>query len=258
MVVEPDLRRAVKAMASKGLILAALIAMAVLAGYVMWYELGSTSGGAAPQGLTFGQATSSGTGPWTVETQGVNSASSPITVTEVTIGGVDFTGQVAPPGLPLTVQPDASFLLSITVSGRGGESFSAGQSLTIDILTSSGMSYQVEATLPSAGSTGSAAPVGGGGNEMLVLTASVINGVLNVTALNQSPGPVTIRQVYFNGVPAAVTFGSGFSQTVAGQLMSAATGTFVVETSGTVSGTLYNVVVITAEGNSFQAAVLWP
>ena len=244
-----------KAMASKGLILAALIAMGVLAGYAIWYELGSRSGGAAPQGLTFGQTTSSGTGPWTVETQGVNSASSPITMTQVTIGGVDFTGQVAPPGLPLTVQPAGSFLLSITVSDGGGESFSAGQSFAIDILTSSGMSYQVEATLPSAGS---AAPVGGGGNEVLVLTASVVNGVLNVTALNQSPGPVTIRQVYFNGVPAAVTFGSGFSQTVTGQLMSAATGTFVVETSGTVSGTLYNVVVITAEGNSFQAPVLWP
>jgi hypothetical protein len=74
--------------------------------------------------------------------------------------------------------------------------------------------------------------------------------------LNQSPGPVTLLQVQFNGIPASFTLGPGFGQ--GGQLPSAASGTFTVTTSGTISGVLYNIVVITATGNSFQTNVFWP
>lgn len=133
--------------------------------------------------------------------------------------------------------------------------YSAGQSLEVEVETSDGVTVSTQISLPASGGS----PGGGGdggGIEELVLSASVIGGTLNVTVLNQSPGTVTVLQVYFNGVPASVTFGSGFSQ--AGQLASAASGTLTVSTSGTISGTLYNIVLVTEAGNSFQTTVMWP
>jgi hypothetical protein len=114
----------------------------------------------------------------------------------------------------------------------------------------------VQASLPA--STTSATGNGGGGIESLHLTASVVDGTLNITVLNMSPGTVTFLHVYFNGLPASVTYGSGFINSSPGQLPSATAGSFTIATSGTVSGALYTIDVVTAAGNSFQTTVSWP
>jgi hypothetical protein len=236
-----------------------LIAAVVLGGAVgffVWQELVSPSqtGNSSP-GLALGQGSSSGSGPWTLTVQGSNNGGSPLTISTVSIDGTDYSAKVGSPGLPLIVQPGSFFSFSVAVPSGGGVAYSAGQALEVGVETSDGVTVSTQMSLPpSAGS-----PVGGdggGGNEKLVLTASVIGGALNVTVLNESPGSVTVMQVYFNSVPAPVTFGSGFGQ--GGQLASATSGTFIVSTPATISGTLYNIVVITGTGNSFQTTILWP
>lgn len=230
--------------------------MGVIAGFLAWQALKPPGqSGSNSSGLVLGQGSSSGNGPWTLTVQGSNQGGSALAISTVLVDGRDYSAQVSSSGLPLVVQPGSSFSLSVAVASGGGVTSSAGQSLAVEVETSEGATVSTQISLPASdGSPGGGA--GGGGNEKLVLSASVIGGVLNVTVLNESPGPVTFLQVAFNGVPASFTLGSGFSQ--GGQLASAASGTFTVATSGTVSGILYNLVVITAGDNSFQTSVLWP
>jgi hypothetical protein len=245
----------------KALILAMLVFLGVAAGYIALVGLSASNHGSSPaaQGLAFAEPVTSGNGPWTVSLQGANGASSPITITQFSVDGIDFSAQVASPGLPMTVQPGGSFLLSVAVATGGGVTYSSGEALTLGVTTSAGETYSAHASLPlSTASNTQPGGAGSGGIEKLVLTPSVIGGALNVTALNESPGTVTVKQVFFNDVPAVVTFGSGFSQSGTGQLPSDATGTFTVATSGAVSGVMYDIVVITAAGNSFSAVVQWP
>ena len=238
------------------LIVIALIVLGVAAGFLAWRELVVPGQGSnSARGLVLGTGSSSGSGPWTVIVQGSNEGGSPLTISAVRVDGKDYSAEVSSPGLPVVVQPSSFFSLSVTVASGGGVTYSAGQSLEVEVETSDGGTVSTQISLPASGGS----PGGGGdggGIEELVLSASVTGGTLNVTVLNQSPGTVTVLQVYFNGVPASVTFGSGFSQ--AGQLASAASGTLTVSTSGTISGTLYNIVLVTEAGNSFQTTVMWP
>jgi hypothetical protein len=235
------------------LILTVVLILGIVVGFLAWQALvpPSQPGNATP-GLALGQGSSSGTGPWTLTVQGSNGGGSAVTIIAVSIDGRDYTAQVGSPGLPIVVQPGSFFTFPVAVASGGGVTYSAGQSLEVGVETSDGVVKFTQISLPAS----SGSPGGGGGNEKLVMTASVVGGALNVTVLNESPGSVTVMQVYFNSVPASFSFGSGFSQ--GGQLASAASGTFTVVTSGTISGTLYNIVVITAVGNSFQTTVLWP
>jgi hypothetical protein len=234
------------------LVLVVVLILGVSAGFLAWQELVPPGQpGNASKGLVLSQTTSSGSGPWSLLVQGSNQGGSPLTITSVAVDGRDYSAQVSSPSLPILVQPGSFFSFSVAVGG--GVAYSAGQSLEVGVRTSDGVTVPTHVLLPgSGGSPGG----GGGGNEKLVLTASVINGALNVTVLNESPGAVTVLQVYFSSIPASPVFGSGFGQ--GGQLGSAASGTFTLATSGTISGTLYNIVIVTAAGNSFQTIVLWP
>ncbi len=238
------------------LVVIAGIFLAVAVGFLAWQELvPSGPTGNSSSGLVLSQGSSSGSGPWTLIVQGSNSGGSPFTISAVRVDGTDCSAKVSSPTLPIVVQPGSFFSFSVAVASGGGVTYSAGQALEVEVGTSAGASVSTQISLPaSGGSPGGGG--GGGGNEELILSASVIGGTLNVTVLNESPGSVTVMQVHFNGVPASVTFGSGFGQ--GGQLASAASGTFTVSTSGTTSGILYDIVVITAAGNSFQTTVTWP
>jgi hypothetical protein len=238
------------------IVLIAGIILAVAAGFVIWQELApSGQGGNGPTGLALGQGSASGTGPWTVFIQGSNAGGSSLTISGVLINGRDSSSQVSSPSLPIVVQPSSSFSFSVAVASGGGVTYSAGQALEVEVDTSDGLSYSTQVSLPaSTGSPGGGS--GGAGGEDLVLSASVIGGALNVTVLNESPGSVTVMQVYFNSIPAPITRGSGFDQ--GGQLASAASGTFTVPTSGTISGTTYDIEVITGGGNRFSTTVVWP
>lgn len=245
-------------MKHKAVLLALLVVLGVAAGYLIWRSL-SSGPGQVSSGLVLGQPASAGGGPWTISLQGVNQGGSAMVITGVAAGGVDLSGQVASPGLPLAVGPGAAFSLSFTIPSGGGTRFAPGETATVVVSASDGSSYDTSVTLTAATtSTGANTGGPGGGAEKLVLTASVVSGSLNVTVLNMSPGAVVVKQVFFNGQPAGVTFGTGFSATSDGLLPSASTGSFAVSTSGTVSGAIYNIVVMTAAGNSFQATVTWP
>ncbi len=224
---------------------------------------------AIPNGGLFAitSAYATGSGPWNVTLNGLNLQKTSVTVTQILVGGTAYTGTAAPYVLPLAFQPWTTLHISFILDSGSSGPYSAGMSIPILLVTSSGSTFSTTVVLPPS------EPQQG---EKLVISAYPSAGAapeMIISVTNSGPSTISLTQVLINGISFPNAFetldvGDAFTGKNPWDLASGATGTFTLFHGyvvgpapcglGLIDGISYPIALATATGNIYPSTIAWP